>query len=347
MKGLSTRMAFAIAIAVLSLWHPAGANPSKVHQKTIVQATGTKQATALVHRFPKLLVRKIRSVAVGSTYKANTQFGDLAVSDKKSVKGSVRSVKIGNLHYPDTSLFIPNSFVSSPEQNFHSQLRYINRVRAPANTFGCQPDCSDGEVYFEIDILNRDTYSLTLQPVVQSLSSRNNGTTLGQGLYLGFRFSKQLSETLSFSVGGETLKRFDSTTDLGRNAYLGFSKALSVGDTALSNVIVNLGLGSGGFSLFGNRSISTGFRRDRPDTIGDANNFDFGVVGSVAYLHSPRLSIGLEYSGYGVGFGPSIRPFQKLPLVATFYIYDLLWVPPMPSRDQVRPNLLANITYTF
>jgi len=91
--------------------------------------------------------------------------------------------------------------------------------------------------------------------------------------------------------------------------------------------------------------IETSYRSDRPDKIGDADNFDFGIVGSISFSPNENLTLGLEYSGYGLGFGPSIRPIPSIPLVATFYIYDLLWKPDLNYK--VTPNIFGNLTYQF
>ena len=111
-------------------------------------------------------------------------------------------------------------------------------------------------------------------------------------------------------------------------------------------MVLNIGLGSGAFSLYGNTLFSTSYRSDRPDQIGDPDNFDFGLVGSIAYSPNENLTLGLEYSGYGAGFGPSFRPLPGVPLTTTFYIYDLLWTPG-ELNYKVTPNLFGNLTYQF
>ena len=288
--------------------------------------------------------------------KQNSAIGELAIRPpigrdqpvNWQVKSNARAVTINGVRFPDTGLFIPNSFVNDKGSRVHTILHYVNRVRKKHLTYGCQPDCSDGEVSFVLDVFNNEKYSFVLLPFIQSLASRNGGTTIGQGAYLGFRFSAQLSDTLGFSFGGETLKRFDSTTDLGRNAFVGFSKAFAWGKSSRPNVIANLGLGSGIYSTYGNILFRSSFRSDRSSLENDPNNFDFGLVGSLSYLHSSRAAWSIEYSGYGVGFGPSFRPFSGLPLTATISFYDLLWVPSKIGwRDEVTPNFFVNMSYSF
>ena len=262
-------------------------------------------------------------------------------------KSNLRGVWINNIQYPDTALHIPSSFVSSKLARWHFFGTYVNRVRNRGNEFGCQPECSDAEVSVELNLLVKDSYSFSLLPGIQSLTSRNNGTEIFSGSYLGFRFAKQIRPDLGFSIGGENLWRLDSSVDLGRNGYIGISKGSEIKLNGFSlPTILNIGLGSGAFSLFHEPVFRTGFRSDRPNLIGDANNFDFGLVGSVSVALSEKMSFGLEYSGYGSGIGTSFKPFSRVPLVGTFYIYDLLSVPDELNFD-VTPNLFGNFTYSF
>ncbi len=264
-----------------------------------------------------------------------------------SVKSQVRSFTVNGVSYPDASLHIPVSFVASNKSRLYAFAHYVNRVRGKNTTYGCQPDCSDAELSADIVVYARNSSSLTIQPGLQSLTSRNNGTRLGEGGYLGFRFSKSISETLAFSLGGESIFRLDNTVDLGTNAYVGVSKLYNWAWRSLSGpVVLNMGLGSGAFSLFGNTLISSGYRSNRTDKIGDPDNFDFGLVGSLSFSPRENLTLGIEYSGYGVGFGPSFRPFPNIPFVATLYIYDLLWTPDELPYE-VTPNFFGNVTFQF
>jgi opacity protein-like surface antigen len=278
--------------------------------------------------------------ALSNAIVANVPNGSL------SVKGQVRSFEVNGVSYPDASLHIPVSFVASELSRFYGFAHYVNRVRTRNTTYGCQPDCSDAEISAEIVLHSSDRNSFTIQPGLQSLTSRNNGTSALSEGYLGFRFSSRINDSLAFSAGGESIIRLSDKVDLGRNAYLGFSKYIDLSSTIANGpMIINLGLGSGAFSIFGNTLISTSYRSDRENTNSDADNFDFGLVGSISISPHENLTLGLEYSGYGVGFGPSFRPIPSIPLVATFYIYDLLWEPDLPF--DATPNVFGNLTYRF
>jgi hypothetical protein len=102
-------------------------------------------------------------------------------------------------------------------------------------------------------------------------------------------------------------------------------------------VVVNLRLGSGAFSLFGKSLINSGYRSGRPDKVGDPDNFDFGIVGSISFSPLENLTHGLKYSGgYGGGKGLSFRPFQCISLVAIFYVCG--WSRLLMNRNTVQAN---------
>jgi len=141
------------------------------------------------------------------------------INESRQVASQVRSFEVDGVTYPDASLHIPVSFIASKQPRLHVFAHYVNRVRNEKFVYGCQPGCSDAEIALDVTLFANKKRSLTIQPGVQSLTSRGDGTKVGQGGYLGFRYSSKVSETLSFSVGGESVIRLDSTVDLGKNAY--------------------------------------------------------------------------------------------------------------------------------
>lgn len=262
-----------------------------------------------------------------------------------TVESRGRGIVLNEVSYPDAALLLPISFVRSPRYRFGVFANYVNRVRNRNNDYGCQPDCSDAEISLDIALYNDGRQSFSLLPGIQSLTSRNNGTTLGQGGFLGFRYAFQINETLGFSAGGESIIRLDDTVDLGRNAFVGISKAHTLSNQK-GHVVGNIGLGSGIFSLYRDPWIENSFNSDRPAKRSNPDNFDFGPVGSVAYYASESLSLGIEYSGYGLGAGASFKPLKKFDLFATFYIYDFVELSNGPNFDET-PNLFGNLTFSF
>lgn len=56
---------------------------------------------------------------------------------------------------------------------------------------------------------------------------------------------------------------------------------------------------------------------------GTASRFQWGAIASVAYAFNERISIGVEYSGYGMSSGISVIPVKSFALTATIYATDL------------------------
>lgn len=268
-------------------------------------------------------------------------------SNDSTYKSRTRGFVLNGVSYPDAALFLPISFVRSEKSRFGVLGNYVNRVRSWRNDYGCQSQCSDAELSLDISLYNNGRHSFSILPGLQSLTSRGSdrATQVGEGGYLGFRYAFQITKSLGFSAGGESIIRLDSTVDLGRNAFFGFSKAFTTIDNT-QHLIANIGLGSGMFSLYRDPLIETSFNRDRPSRGANADNFDFGLVGSVAFFPSNMFSIGVEFSGYGLGAGTSIKMLRKHDLFATFYIYDFIELENGPAFEET-PNLFGNLTYSF
>ena len=120
--------------------------------------------------------------------KRNSAFTNHAPVNDVLIKSHVRAFEFHGNVYPDASLHIPTSFVAYSESRFYAFGHYADRVRGRNTGHGCQPKCSDAELALDIVLFANEKRGLTNQPGLQSLTSRNNGTKLGEGGYL-FKFS--------------------------------------------------------------------------------------------------------------------------------------------------------------
>lgn len=110
--------------------------------------------------------------------------------------------------------------------------------------------CADGllEGYFRL--WNSKAFSFDLQWTMHSLSGgkvdiagRTGGTSFGEGQSLGFKLSKNLSETFGLSFGANRLIHLDQTTDLPKNFYLIGTKIFKTNPKPESPIIsLSLGL---------------------------------------------------------------------------------------------------------
>ncbi len=273
------------------------------------------------------------------------------------VRGIGRGFTVNGHPYPDISINLPNAFAQDQQFIFSGQLTGTNRTR-PCNPQGRDwVDCADSELFVELTPLRGANASLGLNWTVQSLSSRNSGTTLSAGQSIGFKGAVNLTPTLAVAFGGEQIIQFDNTTDLGRNYYLLLSQAIPLSRAEKPPVLVaTAGIGSDFFGFGGNGTLG------QTDCIGGNNisskNFPqgtdcyWGVVGGLSLALNDRISFGVEWFGYGFGAGLSVRPFGGLPLTASVYATDFLgntpsYIQDTCTNDPCETRYYGRLTYSF
>ena len=273
---------------------------------------------------------------------------------------SARRITLNKQLMPAGSFYTPNSFVNNSNSRLYTFLHGLSRVRGVRNEPGCEPDCSDAIVYAELDVWKRVTQSFTLQYSLHSLTGRNGGTEPGEGQSIGFKYARMLSENSAFSFSGEHIVQLDETVDLGRNYFFGYSRFVRSGlgkDKPGLGFLFNVGLGTGLYTVYDNvlfttSSVLTGpyFSGDRPHFTGSDDELRWGLIGSISYYFSDRIALGAEFIGYGLGIGMSVKPFRKIPLTATGYLYDVVDDFPdgIPcAEDPCQPRLYGRVTYSF
>jgi len=114
--------------------------------------------------------------------------------------------------------------------------------------------CADGLLEGYVRLWNSDALSFDLQWTMHSLSGpgspypifgRTGGTDFGSGQSLGFRLSKNFSNTFGISLGADRLIHLDKETDLAKNLYLIGTKIFKFGNSVESPIVsISLGLKS-------------------------------------------------------------------------------------------------------
>ena len=273
------------------------------------------------------------------------------------VRGVGRGFTVNGYPYPDISIKLPNAFAQDQQFIFSGQLTGTNRTRPCNPQGGDWVDCADGELFVELTPLRGANASLGLNWTLQSLSSRNNGTSAGSAQSIGFKGALNLTPTLAVAFGGEQIIQFDSNTDLGRNYYLLLSQAIPLSRAEKPPVLVaTAGIGSDFFGYGGNGTLG------RTDCIGGSNisskNYPqgtdcyWGVVGGLSLALNDRISFGVEWFGYGIGAGLSVRPFGDLPLTASVYATDFLgntpsYIQDTCTNDPCETRYYGRLTYSF
>ncbi|MFM7087724.1 MAG: hypothetical protein ACKOXO_12150 [Cyanobium sp.] len=272
------------------------------------------------------------------------------------VRGLARGFTVNGQPYPDISLKLPNAFAADPGFLFSGQLAGTSRTRScRANDGGSWKDCADGEVFLELTPLRAANASLGLNWTIQSLSSRN--TPLGSAQSLGFKGAINLTPTLGLAFGGEQVIQFDDQTDLGRNYYLLLSQAIPLSRAERPAVLVaTAGIGSDFFGYGGNGTLGAsnclGGNNISSRNYPRGTDCYWGPVGALSVAFNDRVSVGMEWFGYGLGAGLSVRPFQGLPLTASVYAIDFLgstpsYISETCSSDSCETRYYGRLTYSF
>jgi hypothetical protein len=269
-----------------------------------------------------------------------------------------RGITVNGEAYPDTGMMVPNGFAADPDYTVTTSMLGISRTRScrvPPD--GRWLDCADLEAHIDIVPFRWDTASLGFRWTVQSLSSRNGGTGQFSAQSLGFRTAINLTPTTGLAFGGEHVLQLDSNTDLGRNFYLVLSQAVPLSrgaDPALAVATVGIGsdfYGYGSNGTLGSTDCLSGNNissRNFPE----GTDCYWGPIGSLSLQLGPRVALGAEWFGYGVGAGVSVRPLREIPLTLSFYLTDFLGNIPegietLCTDDPCQPRLYGRITMSF
>lgn len=297
------------------------------------------------------------SAAVPSTWQPGP--ADVAKpppSTVTQVRGLARGFTVNGQPYPDISLKLPNAFAADSGFLFSGQLAGTSRTRAcQVKDGGSWKDCADGEVFLELTPLRSANASLGLNWTIQSLSSRN--TPLGSAQSLGFKGAINLTPTLGLAFGGEQVIQFDDQTDLGRNYYLLLSQAIPLSRAERPAVLVaTAGIGSDFFGYGGNGTLGAincvGGNNISSRNYPRGTDCYWGPVGALSVAFKDRVSVGMEWFGYGLGAGLSVRPFQGVPLTASVYAIDFLgstpsYISETCSSDRCETRYYGRLTYSF
>ena len=274
------------------------------------------------------------------------------------VRGIGRGFTVNGYPYPDSSISLPNAFALDQQFLFSAQLYGTNRTRPCAVAKGeSWSRCSDGDLFFELTPLRGSDASLGLNWTVQSLSNRDSGSATGTGQSLGFKGALNLTPTLAVAFGGEQIIQFDSKTDLGRNYYLLLSQAIPLSRAEKPPMLVaTAGVGSDYFGFGGNGTLGQtnciGGNNISSNSYPKGTDCYWGPVGSLSLALNDRISFGVEWFGYGLGAGLSLRPFSDLPLTASLYAMDFLgntpsYIQDTCTTDPCETRYYGRLTYSF
>lgn len=274
------------------------------------------------------------------------------------LRNLARGITVNGRAYPDTGLLVPNAFAADPEYTVSTTFNATSRTRS-CEVSGDRDwqDCADAEAYIDLIPFRWPNASLGFQWTVQSLSSRNQGTGQFAAQSLGFRTAINLGPTTGLAFGGEHVLQLDDNTDLGRNFYLVLSQAIPLNHTADPWLIVaTAGIGSdfygfGSNGILGSTDCLSGNNISSRNFPSGTDCF-WGPIGSLSMQMGPRVAMGVEWFGFGIGAGVSVRPLPEVPFTMSFYLTDFLGNVPsgieeLCTTDPCEPRLYGRFTMSF
>ena len=248
---------------------------------------------------------------------------DFLLNDKginNSINSFNRSIVINDKDVgPDITFLVPIGFKSSEEMRLDFSIRGWNRRPKNSDLFAWNNGDAVGQAF--LNIFNNEKTSFGLSLGVRSLysgSQFSGGTTsVGEGLSMGFRIDRALSDSSGLALGAEQLIHFDDTTDTGRDIYITYSKAFwsKKDENVFPFTVLTGGIGTGYLALWEDTKFACS------DLFGgagiDVNNYNqlcWGPFGAVSFVFNNKFSSFIEYNNYSFMIGSSIAPTNKIRL---------------------------------
>ena len=155
---------------------------------------------------------------------------------------------------------------------------------------------------------------------VYSGQNLGGGTNFGEGLSMGFRIDKKLSDTSGLALGGEQVLHFDGLTDTGRDLYItttkGWWKKNESGNFPLN--IATFGFGTGKLAEGNIKGLCSNLLGGSGTEVANQRSLCWSPIFSISRVFNPKISTFFEYNSKWFLVGSSFAPFKSIPLRGTF-----------------------------
>lgn len=282
----------------------------------------------------------------GSTLFTAEETATAAIPQSVQVMGLSRGITVNRELYPDVALTIPNGFRRDPQRFLSLSFDGTNQVRR-RNFKGCRGEstCPDAEFNGELALLQAGPASLELLYTVANVISDINTPNPWSFQQLGFRLAANITPTIGLAFGGESQITLDEYAPVdadgaqlkGRTLFAVASAAFPLSSRPNPPVLtVTAGAGNGYYGFNGTT----------------ASDSQWGPIGSVSYAFNNRIAVGVEYSGYALSAGVSVRPLESFPLTASLFATDFLGNVPSNIEgscfnQSCSVRFLGRLTYSF
>lgn len=342
------------ALANQLSWIPKSASSQTLPWRTSAPLDGAVRPPSwtIVNRLDQVAADRSAESSSGSTAPADSSTPDAlstqqAQRNRPVVRSLSRGITVDRSFYPDVALTVPNGFKRDPQRFLSLSLEGTNQLRRPVFKT-CREGssyCADIEFNAELALLQAGPASLELLYNVANVASDSNNQAWGsQGL--GFRAAVNLTPNFGIAIGGESQIDLDNAycpvdeqcgQFKGRTLYAVASAAIPMSKAANPSMLtVSAGVGNGYYGFNGN----------------GASDGQWGPFGSISYAFNPYIAIGVEYSGYAISAGVSLKPFKDFPLTGTLYVTDFLgnfpsYLESYCYQGDCSARVLGRMTYSF
>ena len=243
-----------------------------------------------------------------------------------SIQSLNRSIIFDNkIVGPDVSWLVPPGFIWNKKFRFDLSTRGHNRREQGESFWGWNGGDAVGQFYYQP--FSFKDYSLGFNLGMRSVYSSSKsisggGTDIGEGLSLGFRSDKKLSDTAGVAFGAEQLVHFNGITDTGRDIYLTASKGWfnNSENKSFPLTVATFGFATGKMAEGNIKGLCSDLFGGSGIEANKNTRLCWSPVFSLARVYNTKFSTFFEYNSKWFLLGSSISPFKEIPIRGTFAV---------------------------
>tara|TARA_Y100000589_G_scaffold266342_1_gene257538 strand:+ start:5388 stop:6491 length:1104 start_codon:yes stop_codon:yes gene_type:complete len=234
-----------------------------------------------------------------------------------------RSIVFNERVGPDVSWLVPSGLAWSENHKFDFSTRGHSRRKSNEKFLAWNGGDAVGLISYQA--IHTNKYSFGLNLGIRSVYSGSHGggtSPIGEGLSMGFRLDRRLSDTAGWAFGGEQLAHFDNLTDTGRDIYLTATKGWWENkEIALFPLTTaTIGVGTGKMAEGNVKGLCSNLFDGSGTEVFHQRPLCWSPVFSLSRVYNESFSTFFEYNSKWFLLGTSVAPMKSIPLRGTFAV---------------------------